>query len=192
MEIKGNLPVIHFESRKEWETWLKKNHADSDGLWIKLSKKDSGIDSVSYQEALDVALCYGWIDGQKGAFDDKFWLQRFTRRGTRSKWSKINREKATELIAQGKMKASGLREVELAKGDGRWDQAYESQRTITVPEDLQQKLDEHPRALQFFTSLDSANRYAILYRIHDAKKPETRARRIEKFVAMLDEGKKLH
>lgn len=192
METKGNLPIIHFESQKKWETWLKKNHTTSDGLWIKLSKKDSGIPSVSYQEALDVALCYGWIDGQKGAFDDNYWLQRFTRRGTRSKWSKINREKATELIAQGKMKAAGLREVELAKGDGRWDQAYESQRTITVPEDLRKKLEEHPRALEFFMSLNSANRYAILYRIHDAKKPETRARRIEKFVAMLEEGKKLY
>ncbi len=190
--VKKDLPVIHFESPREWEAWLDENHATSKGLWIKLAKKDSGIASVSYQEALDAALCFGWIDGQKGAFDDRFWLQRFTPRGPKSKWSQINREKANQLAAQGKMKASGLAEVEAAKRDGRWDEAYAGQRTITVPDDLQKKLDENPKAREFFANLDSANRYAILYRIHEAKKPETRAQRIDKFVTMLNEGKKIH
>ncbi len=190
--VKKDLPVIHFESPREWEAWLDENHATSKGLWIKLAKKDSGIASVSYQEALDAALCFGWIDGQKGAFDDRFWLQRFTPRGPKSKWSQINREKANQLAAQGKMKASGLAEVEAAKRDGRWDEAYAGQRTITVPDDLQKKLDENPKAREFFANLDSANRYAILYRIHEAKKPETRSQRIDKFVTMLNEGKKIH
>jgi uncharacterized protein YdeI (YjbR/CyaY-like superfamily) len=192
MTTKKDLPTFHFKSQKEWENWLKKNHAESDGIWIKFAKKAAGIKSISYPEALDVAICYGWIDGQKASFDGEYWLQRFTRRGPRSKWSKINCQKAAEFISRGKMKAPGLLEVETAKKDGRWDAAYESQRAITVPEDLQQKLDENPRALEFFATLDGKNRYAILYRIHDAKKPETRAQRIEKFVAMLNEGKTVH
>ena len=189
---KESLPIIHFESQEDWEAWLQENYETSGGIWIKLAKKDSGIESVSRQEALDIAICYGWIDGQTASVDDNFWMQRFTRRRPKSKWSKINCQKATELIAQGKMKARGLEEVESAKQDGRWDKAYDSQRTMTVPDDLQKKLDENLRASEFFANLDSKNRYAILYRIHDAKKPETRARRIEKFVAMLNEGKKIH
>jgi uncharacterized protein YdeI (YjbR/CyaY-like superfamily) len=189
---KDSLPIVHFESQEDWEAWLQKNHARSDGVWIKFAKKSSMIESVSHQEALDTAICYGWIDGQTASFDENRWLQRFTRRGPKSKWSKINCQKATELIAQGKMKDPGLMEVELAKQDGRWDRAYDSQRNITVPDDLRKKLDENPQAREFFANLDSKNRYAILYRIHDAKKPETRARRIEKFVAMLNEGKKIH
>jgi len=189
---KKDLPTIHFESPQEWEAWLEENHATSEGLWIKLAKKDSGIASVSYQEALDAALCFGWIDGQKASFDDQFWLQRFTPRGPKSKWSQINREKANQLTAQGRMRARGLAEVEAAKRDGRWDEAYAGQRTITVPDDLQKKLNENPKAREFFANLDSANRYAILYRIHEAKKPETRAQRIDKFIAMLNEGKKIH
>jgi uncharacterized protein YdeI (YjbR/CyaY-like superfamily) len=190
--LKKDLPIIHFESQRDWEKWLEENHASSGGVWIKFAKKDSGIDSVSYPQALDIALCYGWIDGQKASFDDGFWLQRFTRRGPKSKWSKINCKKATELIASGKMKASGIKEIELARQDGRWEKAYESQSKIAVPDDLQKKLDENPRAREFFADLDSKNRYAILYRIHDAKKPETRLRRIEKFIIMLKEGKKIH
>jgi uncharacterized protein YdeI (YjbR/CyaY-like superfamily) len=189
---KENLTIIHFESQEDWEAWLQENYETSGGIWIKLARKESGIESVSRQEALDIAICYGWIDGQAASFDDDFWMQRFTRRRPKSKWSKINCQKATELIAQGKMKAPGLAEVESAKRDGRWDKAYDSQRTMTVPDDLQKKLDENTRASEFFANLDSKNRYAILYRIHDAKKPETRARRIEKFVAMLNEGKKIH
>jgi uncharacterized protein YdeI (YjbR/CyaY-like superfamily) len=189
---KENLPIIHFESQEDWEAWLEENCETSGGIWIKLAKRDSEIESVSRQEALDIAICYGWIDGQAASFDDNFWMQRYTQRRPKSKWSKINCQKATELMALGKMKARGLEEVESAKRDGRWDKAYDSQRTMTVPDDLQKKLDENPRASEFFANLDSKNRYAILYRIHDAKKPETRARRIEKFVAMLNEGKKIH
>lgn len=187
-----DLPIIHFESPREWEAWLEENHATSKGLWIKFAKKGSGISSVSYQEAVDAALCFGWIDGQSASFDEKFWLQRFTPRGPKSKWSQINRDKAAAFIVQGKMRAAGLAAVEAAKRDGRWDAAYAGQRTITVPDDLQKKLDENPKAREFFAALDSKNRYAILYRIHDAKKPETRARRIDQFVAMLNEGKKIH
>jgi uncharacterized protein YdeI (YjbR/CyaY-like superfamily) len=189
---KEDLPIIKFTSQKDWEAWLRENHKTARGIWIQLSKKDSGIKSVSLEAALDTAICYGWIDSQKASFDDDFWLQRFTPRGPKSKWSKINCQKATELIAQGKMKAAGLKEIESARQDGRWDKAYESQRNIAVPDDLQKKLDENPRAREFFAGLDSKNRYAILYRIHDAKKPDTRIRRIEKFVAMLNEGKKIH
>jgi uncharacterized protein YdeI (YjbR/CyaY-like superfamily) len=190
--LKKSQPIIQFDSQEDWEAWLKKNHATSDGIWVKLTKKSSKTKSVSRQEVLDTAICYGWIDGQAASFDDNFWLQRFTRRGPKSKWSKINCNKATELIAQGKMKAPGLKEIELAKNDGRWDRAYDSQRTMAVPDDLRKKLDENPQASEFFANLDSKNRYAILYRIHDAKKSETRARRIEKFVSMLNEGKKIH
>lgn len=187
-----DLPTIHFESPQEWEAWLEENHATSEGLWIKFAKKGSGITSISHQEALDAALCFGWIDGQTASFDDQFWLQRFTPRGPKSKWSVINRERVNELSAQGKVRPRGLAEVEAAQRDGRWEAAYAGQRTITVPDDLQRKLDENPQARDFFASLDSKNRYAILYRIQDAKKPETRARRIDKFVAMLNEGKKIH
>lgn len=189
---KEDLPVVHFESQRAWETWLEENHSRSAGLWLKLARKSSGVPSVSYPEALEVALCYGWIDGQKGAGDEIFWLQRFTPRRPKSKWSEVNREKATELISLGKMKPAGLKEVEAAKQDGRWDLAYKSQRNMAVPADLQEKLDRSPKAGEFFENLNSTNRYAILYRIHDAKKPETRARRIEKFVAMLEERKTLY
>jgi uncharacterized protein YdeI (YjbR/CyaY-like superfamily) len=161
-------------------------------VWLKIARKASGVASVSYAEALEVALCYGWIDGQKDKHDDDHWLQRFGPRQPRSKWSKVNRGKATALIEAGAMKPAGLREVERAKADGRWDAAYDSPSTATVPDDLQRALDEEPRAREFFATLDSANRYAILYRIQDAKKPETRARRIAKFVAMLSEHEKLH
>jgi uncharacterized protein YdeI (YjbR/CyaY-like superfamily) len=189
---KQDLPIILFESQEDWEAWLEEHYETSDGLWLKISKKDSGIDSVSYSEALDVAISYGWIDSQKASFTDKFWLQRFTPRRPRSKWSKVNREKATELIEQGKMKPTGLREVELAKQDGRWDEAYDSQRNAIVPDDFQQELDRNPRAQEFFATLNSTNRYVILYRIQDAKKPETRARRIEKYITMLSEQKKIY
>jgi uncharacterized protein YdeI (YjbR/CyaY-like superfamily) len=185
-------PVIAFSSRAEWEAWLAEHHATSSGLWLKIAMKGSGLATVSYAEALDGAICYGWIDGQKGSFDDDHWLQRFTPRQPRSKWSKINCAKAAALIEKGEMRPAGLAEVERAKADGRWDAAYHGQRTATVPEDLQRELQKNPRAREFFAALDSANRYAILHRIEDAKKPETRARRIEKYVAMLAEGKKIH
>lgn len=187
-----DLPIIPFASPGDWEAWLAEHHATSDGLWLKIAKKGSGIASVSYAEALDVALCYGWIDSQKGKLDDDYFLQRFTPRKPRSKWSKINRDKVTKLIESGEMKPAGLREIEQAKADGRWDAAYESQSNATVPEDLKRELDKNPEAAAFFETLDSANRYAILYRIEEAKKPETRTRRIEKYVAMLSNHEKLH
>ena len=192
MTARPDLPILPFASRVSWEAWLAENHETSNGLWLKIAKKGSGVGTVSYTEALDAALCYGWIDGQKGKFDDDHWLQRFTPRRPRSKWSKVNREKAAKLIASGEMKPAGLREVERARADGRWDAAYEAQSEATVPEDLRLKLKKNEKALKTFAGLDSANRYAILYRIQDAKKPETRARRIEEYVAMLTEGKKLY
>lgn len=186
-----DLPVIAFESRRAWERWLARNHSER-GAWLKIAKAKSGVPSVSYPEALEVALCYGWIDGRREAFDDTYFLQRFTPRRPRSKWSRINRDKATALIAAGAMKPPGLREVERAKADGRWDAAYEGQRTIEVPDDLRDALAANPKASASFATLSSVNRYAILYRIQDAKRPETRARRIAKFVAMLEAGETLH
>ena len=192
MTARTDLPILPFATRGAWEAWLDEHHAASEGLWLKIAKKGSGIETVSYPEALEVALCYGWIDGQKASFDDRYWLQRFTPRRSRSKWSKVNRQKATELIERGAMKPAGLREVERAKADGRWDAAYDAQSTATVPDDLRRQLEKNDAAREFFQTLNSANRYAILYQIGDAKKPETRARRIEKFVAMLAERKKLY
>ncbi len=186
------IPILPFASKKQWADWLAKQHDKSTGVWLKLAKKGSGIPSVTYDEALEVALSYGWIDGQKGSFDDEYWLQKFTPRGPRSIWSKINREKAEKLIKGGEMKSAGLKAIELAKQDGRWDKAYESQKNISVPDDLQAALNKSPKAKAFFATLNSVNRYAILFRIHNAKKPETRAKRILQFVEMLERGEKLH
>jgi uncharacterized protein YdeI (YjbR/CyaY-like superfamily) len=192
MDERQGLPVIAFDSPSEWEAWLEGNHATSKGLWLKIAKKGAGVETVTYDQALDVALCYGWIDGQKGAFDDRFWVQRFTPRGPRSKWSRINRDRASELLRRGKLKPAGVAEVERAQRDGRWEAAYESQSNSNVPDDLRAALEQHPKAKAFFDTLDRANRYAILYRLGDAKRPETRARRLAQFVAMLEEGRKLH
>ena len=186
------LPVLGPGSPDEWDAWLSEHHADSAGLWLKIPKKGSGASGVSYSEALSVALCHGWIDGQKGRLDDDHWLQRFTPRRPGSKWSRINRDQATALIEAGQMRPAGLREVDQARADGRWAAAYESQSTAAVPEDLALALAGNDAAAEFFERLDRANRYAILYRIADAKRPETRARRIATFVAMLSEGKKIH
>jgi uncharacterized protein YdeI (YjbR/CyaY-like superfamily) len=188
---KPDLPIVSFASREAWESWLEGRHSTmSEGLWLKFAKKSSGIESVTYDQAVEVALCYGWIDGQVRKFDEDYWLQRFTPRRPRSKWSKVNRQKATDLVNRGKMKAAGLREVERAKADGRWDAAYDSPSTATVPEDLQRELERNEQARRFFSELDGRNRYAILYQIQDAKMPETRAKRIAKYVAMLAEQKK--
>jgi uncharacterized protein YdeI (YjbR/CyaY-like superfamily) len=186
------LPVMTFESTDAWDTWLAAHHTDSPGLWLKIAKKGAAGRTVSYSDALDVALCHGWIDGQKGRHDDEYWLQRFTPRKPGGNWSKINTERAAALIASGRMRPAGLREVERARADGRWEQAYESQSRVTVPEDLARALAANERAGAFFATLDSANRYAILYRIGTAKKPETRAKRIDTFVTMLSEHKKIH
>jgi uncharacterized protein YdeI (YjbR/CyaY-like superfamily) len=186
------LPVMAFESTQAWDVWLSAHHADSPGLWLKIAKKGSAGQSISYSDALDVALCHGWIDGQKGRHDDDYWLQRFTPRKPGGNWSKINTERAAALIASGRMRPAGLREVEQARADGRWERAYQSQSRITVPEDLADALAANPRAREFFATLDGTNRYAVLYRIASAKRPETRARRIDTFVAMLSEHKKIH
>ena len=184
--------MLAFGSPQSWRDWLAEHHQASSGLWLKIAKKGTDTQSVSYAEAIDGALCYGWIDGQKGKLDDDYWLQRFTPRKSRSRWSKINREKAERLIAEGLMQPAGLREVEAARADGRWDAAYEGQATAAVPSDLARELDLNPVAKEFFATLSSANRYAILYRIQDAKRPQTRANRIAKYVAMLNEHKTIH
>jgi uncharacterized protein YdeI (YjbR/CyaY-like superfamily) len=188
----SDLPVLPFESAEAWEAWLREEHERSPGVWLKLAKKGSGIASVTYDEALHAALCHGWIDGQKQSLDDEYWLQKFTPRRGRSVWSKRNREKVAELIEAGRMQPAGLRQVELAKEDGRWEAAYDSPSTATVPEDFQRELDRNPAAAEFFGTLSSQNRYAILWRIQTAKKPETRARRIAELVAMLSARKTLH
>ena len=188
----SDLPELLFKDKKAWSAWLARNHAKSPGVWLKLAKKGSDTKSVSYQEALEAALCYGWIDGQKQAFDESFWLQKLTPRGPRSIWSKINREKAEALIASGEMKPAGLAAIERAKENGQWEKAYESQSRASVPDDLQAELDRHPEAKAFFATLNSVNRYAIVFRIHNAKKPETRAKRIQQFVAMLERHEKVH
>jgi uncharacterized protein YdeI (YjbR/CyaY-like superfamily) len=190
--VADDLPVLLFASKGELEAWLEENHGGADGLWLKIAKKDSGVESVDYAEALELALCFGWIDSQKRGFDEACFLQRFTPRRPRGKWSQINRAKAEELIAAGAMRPAGLAEVEAAKADGRWDAAYAGQRTATVPEDLQRELDRNEAASEFFAKLDSANRYAMLYRLQEAKKPQTRQKRLRKFVAMLERGEKIH
>ncbi len=192
MKNSDNLPIMSFETQHDWEVWLKEHHADTKGVWLKISKKGASSPSVSYAEALDGALCYGWIDGQKAPFDDKYWLQKFTQRGARSIWSKGNCSKAEALIAEGRLQPAGLRQVELAKSDGRWESAYESQSKITVPDDFQSELDKNQKAKDFFNTLNSVNRYAILFRIHTAKKPETRSARIQKFIEMLSQHQKIH
>jgi uncharacterized protein YdeI (YjbR/CyaY-like superfamily) len=188
----SDLPVLSFPDRDAWAAWLEEHHADAPGVWLEIAKAGSGLPSVTYADAVEVALCHGWIDGQKARGDDRVWRQRFTPRGPRSRWSRINRDKAEALLASGAMRPAGRREVERAQADGRWDAAYEGQRTMGVPDDLRAALDADPAAAAEFESLDSANRYAILYRVNDAKRPETRARRIEKFVAMLARGERLH
>jgi uncharacterized protein YdeI (YjbR/CyaY-like superfamily) len=190
--VADDLPILLFASQEEFEAWLEQNHAGAGGLWLKIAKKGSGVESVNYAEALELALCFGWIDSQKRGFDEAFFLQRFTPRRPRGKWSQINRAKAEELIAAGSMRPAGLAEVEAAKADGRWDAAYAGQRAATVPDDLEQELDRNKAAGEFFATLDSANRYAILYRLQEAKKPETRQKRLRKFIAMLERGEKIH
>jgi uncharacterized protein YdeI (YjbR/CyaY-like superfamily) len=188
----GDLPVLSVPSREAWDAWLASEHARSPGVWLRIAKKRAGVEGLTYPEALEVALSYGWIDGQKAGLDDEHWLQRFTPRRPRSRWSKRNREAATRLIERGEMKAAGLREVEAAKADGRWEAAYDGQRSASVPEDLARALAADERARAFFETLDSTNRYAILYRVQDAKRPETRARRIERFVSMLAAHQTIH
>lgn len=188
----NDIPVVVFEQPKDWAAWLDQHHATSSGIWLRLAKKASGLKSVSYDEALEVALGYGWIDGQKKSYDASFWLQKFTPRGAKSIWSKVNRQKAEALIQSGQMKPAGLEAVERAKQDGRWAAAYDSPAAATVPGDFQTELDQNASAKAFFATLDSRNRYAILHRIQTAKKAETRTRRIQQFIAMLEQREKLY
>ncbi len=186
------LPVLPFSSVAAWEAWLEREHASAPGVWLKIAKKATGIATVTHAEALDVALCFGWIDGQRLPFDATWFLQRFTPRKRGSRWSKINTEHVERLVAAGRMRRAGLAQVEAARADGRWAAAYDGQRTATVPTDLQAALDANPAAAAFFATLRGANRYAILYRVQDAKRPQTRARRIDRFVSMLARGETLH
>lgn len=186
------LPVLPFASKQAFAIWLDRHHASAKGLWLQLAKRASGTASVTYQEALEVALCYGWIDGQKKSLDEAAWLQKFTPRGPRSIWSVINREKAQQLIASGLMKPAGLAAIERARSDGRWAAAYDSPKSATVPADFQAAIERSPKARAFFATLDSRNRYALLFRLQTAKRPETRARRIEQFVLLLERNEKLH
>ena len=187
-----DLQSIPLASDAEWERWLDENHASVDGVWIKMAKKGTGIDSVRYPEVLDTALCFGWIDAKRLALDEQYFLQRFVPRRPRSNWSRINVEKIERLTAEGRMRPAGFAEVERAKADGRWAAAYDRQRFNTVPEDLQTELDARPEAKAFFEGLNSQNRYTILYQLQDAKRPETRARRLAKFVATLEAGERIY
>ena len=184
--------ILLFSDAREWRRWLARNHTASPGIWVRLSKKGAETRSVSYAQALEEAICYGWIDAQKRPESQNFWLQRFTPRGPKSIWSKRNREKAADLIEAGRMRPAGLAQVERARQDGRWESAYDSPRTAEVPDDLAAALARNAKAGAFFETLDRANRYAVLWRVQTAKKPETRARRIAQFVEMLARHEKLH
>lgn len=188
----GDDTTLAFETVAAWTKWLEAHHATSRGLWMKLAKKGSGGRSIDYAKALEVALCWGWIDGQKRALDDAWWLQRFTPRGAKSVWSKINREKSEALIAAGKMTPTGLAAVDAAKRDGRWAAAYDSPKSASMPDDLARALDDNPRAKAFFATLDAANRYSMVWRVQTAKRAETRARKITDLVARLAKHQKLH
>ena len=192
METYKDLPILFFATEQDWADWLHKNHATSNGVWLKFAKKASGIASVNHATTLDPALCYGWIDGQTKSLDDTFYLQKYTPRRPKSIWSKINIGKVEKLIADGKMQPAGQAVIEAAKADGRWDQAYDSPANITIPDDFQAVLDANPKAKAFYATLNKTNSYAILWSIATAKKPETRQRRIDKYIDMLNRGEKIH
>jgi len=181
-----------FKSAKAFEAWLKKHHATSDGLWLQIAKKGADQPSVTYPEAVEIALCWGWIDGQKKALDDQHFLQRFTPRRARSIWSKINVAKVAALIEAGRMQPAGQAQIDAAQADGRWEGAYDSARTSSVPDDLQAALDANPQAKKFFATVNASNRYAVLWRVQTAVKPETRAKRIAQLVEMLARGEVVH
>jgi len=189
---KTDLQIISFKSQKDWAIWLAKNHSTSSGIWLRLFKKDSGVPSVTYAEALDEALCYGWIDGQLDKYDEKSWLRKFTPRRPKSVWSKRNIEHVNRLTRAGKMKPAGLKEVEAAKADDRWDRAYDSPSAMRVPDDFLEELSKNKKAKAFFETLNKANTYAIAWRLQTAKKPETRAQRMKAILDLLAKGQKLH
>ncbi|HET9810880.1 MAG TPA: YdeI/OmpD-associated family protein [Sphingomicrobium sp.] len=191
-EQRGGLPVLAFRNGESFEEWLDQQPADAAGAWVKLRKKSVTAPGLSKAEAIDAALCHGWIDGQLDKYDDKYWLVRFTPRSARSKWSQVNKRRAIELLAEGRMRTSGVAQIEAAKADGRWATAYAPASSAEVPADLQNAFDANPEAAKFFATLKSANRYAILYRIGSVKRPETRARKIAEYVAMLERGDTIH
>jgi uncharacterized protein YdeI (YjbR/CyaY-like superfamily) len=191
-ETRSGLSVLRFATAAEFKTWLAKQPGDAAGLWIKFARKTATSATLTKAEAIDVALCHGWIDGKLEPYDDMHWLVRFTPRKSRSKWSALNRKRALELIREGRMRPAGLAQIETAKADGRWDSAYAPAKTAEVPDDLQKALKKSPKAAAFFATLNSRNRFAILYRIGAVKKAETRARKIVEFVAMLERGETIH
>jgi uncharacterized protein YdeI (YjbR/CyaY-like superfamily) len=188
----NTLPIIEFKTTKSFETWLIKNHENSNGLWLKISKKDSGKKTISYAEALDVALCYGWIDGQKQAHDEYAWLQKFCARREKSIWSKINIGHVERLINEGRIKPAGLEAVEKAKADGRWEKAYDSPRKMTIPEDFLKELSKNKKAEVIFKGLNKTNLFSIGFRLQTAKKQETREKRMKQIIEMLAKGEKFH
>ncbi len=190
-ELSG-LPILEFADAASFEGWLSAQAGDCAGAWIKFAKKGSGKTGLTKQEAIDAALCHGWIDGQLAKYDDGHWLARFTPRKAHSKWSLVNRARALQLVAEGRVRQPGLEQIEAAKADGRWDSAYAPASCAEIPEDLQEALDASPKAAKFFATLKGANRYAILYRIACAKRPATRARKIATFIAMLEAGETIH
>ncbi|GMK40406.1 hypothetical protein PCCS19_34620 [Paenibacillus sp. CCS19] len=193
MKTKPNeWPIVLFENQQVFEEWLAEHYETSPGIRLQIAKKNSGIESVSYAEALDVALCYGWIDSQKEALDDKTWLQRFSRRGAKSIWSKVNKDKVELLIAEGRMKPAGMQAIETAKQNGLWDKAYESQSNASMPDDFSSALEQNEKAKAFYETLNRQNKYAILFRIHNVKKQETREKKIKQFVEMLEKGEKIY
>lgn len=192
MELYKDTPVHTFTTLKQWLAWLEKHHDSSNGIWIKIAKKNTGVQTISYEEAREGALIYGWIDGLVNKYDDTYYLQRLTPRRVRSQWSNINRELVEGYIKEGRMKPAGMAQVEAAKADGRWENAYFGQALMTVPQDFQAALNKNPRAKAKFETCSKSARYAFLYQINEAKRPETRERRIQKFVAMLAEGKTLY
>jgi len=189
---KNELPIIPFESPLQWEQWLEVNHTDENGIWLKFFKKGSSVPSVTYEQALDEALCYGWIDGQKKTFDEQSYLIKFTPRRAKSIWSKKNIEHVARLYKQGKMKSRGINEAERAKADGRWEQAYDSPSNMKIPDDFLQQLTKNKKAKAFFDTLNKTNTYAIMWRLQTAKKPETREKRMKEILEMLSQGKKIH
>ncbi len=186
------ISVLSFETKKEFRVWLEKNSDTSTGIWLKFHKKDSGISSITHDEALDEAICFGWIDGQLKKYDDKSWLQKFTPRRAKSIWSKKNAERAEKLIKLGMMHPSGLKEIKLAKEDGRWEKAYDSPADMKIPDDFLKKISKQKKAFKFFETLNRANLYAIAWRLQTAKKPETREKRITQIIEMLSKGEKFH
>lgn len=190
--MEKDLPILLFETIQQWNDWLEENHSKSPGIWLRIAKKGKGLTSVSYEEALEVALCFGWIDGRKNKYDDSSWIQHFTARKGKSIWSKINKEKALKLIDNGDMQPAGFAAIETAKLNGMWDKAYDSQSKIVVPEDFQLELNKNEVALLFFQELDSVNRYAILHRLQKASSAELRKKKMNEFLQMLQRREKIY